>query len=96
MLRDKVRIIKLTLPALSSTNTATLQLADMGIGKGEQESMQVLTLTSGNYSIAKVKNSDGTYKLVVTASGSVSNNTVAIVLAQVIAEWDSFSLTKDA
>jgi hypothetical protein len=80
MLRDKPRIIDIKLPAMSSTNTVTVKLDDYKISPAEQAAMKIFPLASGNFSVAKSKISGGNYKIVVTASGSVSANTKLPVL----------------
>jgi hypothetical protein len=95
MLRDKPRIIKVTLPALSSADTVTILLDDLKISPAEQAILMVFALATGNFSVAKSKVSGGNYKLVITASGSVSASTVVPLLCMA-GGVDAISPAKDA
>lgn len=77
MLRDKALPVKVTLPAMSSTNTVTIDLGKLGMGIAEQEAVKVVPASTGNYSMSKVKLSNGNYALRFTATGSVTASTVA-------------------
>lgn len=97
MLTDKGIILTFKLPALSSTETCTYPLDNLQIGFAAQENLKITALTSGNYAVTKALNSAGTgYNLVVTASGSVSANTLVHVFAIVVAKNDVITLSKDA
>ena len=88
MLRDKMRVVKVKTPAMSNTNTLTIDLEKLGIPLGEVESLKFLLLTSGNYTVAKKFNTTTKkWTLVVTATGSVSANTVITLLAQAVADF---------
>ncbi len=88
MLRDKMRVVQVTVPAMTSTKTCTIDLEKLGIPLGEVESLKFLLLTSGNYTVAKKYNTTTKkWTLVVTATGSVSANTVITLLAQAVADF---------
>ena len=80
MLRDKLLPVRVKLPAMSSTNTVTIDLGTLGMGIAEQEAAKVVPVTTGNYAMSKVKLTSGNYALRFTASGSVSANTIAWAL----------------
>jgi hypothetical protein len=80
MLRDKPRVIRIKLPAMTSTKTVTVKLDDLKISPAEQASLEIFPMASGNFSVAKSKISGGNYKIVVTASGNVSANTMLPIL----------------
>ena len=80
MLRDKPRVINIKLPAMTSTKTVTVLLDDLKISPAEQADLRIFPLATGNFSAAKSKISGGNYKIVVTASGNVSANTMLPIL----------------
>ncbi len=80
MLRDKLLPVKVTLPAMTSTKTVTIDLGKCGMGLAEQEAAKVVPVTTGNYAMSKVKLTSGNYALRITASGTVNANTVAWAL----------------
>lgn len=88
MLRDKMRVVKVKVPAMTSTKTCTIDLEKQGIPLGEVESLEFLLLTSGNYTVEKKFNTTTKkWTLVVTATGSVTANTVITLLAQAVADF---------
>ena len=88
MLRDKMRVFQVTLPALTSTKTCTIDLEELGIPLGEVESLKFLPLTTGNYTVAKKYNTTSKkWTLVITATGNVTANTVVNLLAQAVSEF---------
>lgn len=88
MLRDKSFIVKMTLPALTSAGkTATVKMSELGIPKSVHEGLVSVPFgTLSNAALSKVKDSDGDWCLRVTATGSVSANTVCYVYCQAIPE----------
>lgn len=88
MLRDKMRPVLVTVPAMTNTKTCTIDLEKQGIPLGEVESLKFLLLSSGNYTVAKKFNTTTKkWTLVVTATGNVSANTVITLLAQATADF---------
>ena len=80
MLRDKPRVIRIKVPAMTSGKKVTLPLDNLKISPAEQASLNTIPLATGAFSVAKEKISDGNYKIVITASGSVNANTVIPIL----------------
>jgi hypothetical protein len=80
MLRDKTLPVKITVPAMTSGKTVTVDLSTLGMGQAEQEAAKPVPVTTGNYAVSKVKLTSGNYALRITASGSVNANTVVWVL----------------
>ena len=88
MLRDKMLVFQITVPAMTSGKTVTLKTKDLKIPDGEAVSLQVLPISSGNYSVAKKYNTTTKkYTIVVTASGSVNANTVVTFLGQPVSNF---------
>ena len=93
MLRDRMRVLQVTVPAMTSGKTCTIDLEELGIPKGEVESLKFLKITSGNFTVAKKFNTTTKkWTLVITASGSVSANTVIDILAQAVAEFTKITV----
>lgn len=93
MLRDKMRVLQVTVPAMTSGKTCTIDLEEQGISKGEVESLKFLKLTGGNFTVAKQFNTTTKkWTLVITATGSVTANTVIDILAQAVAEFTKITV----
>lgn len=96
MLRDNCFFVKITLPALASTNTATLKMSKLGIPKcAHQQLRAVLFGTLTNGALSTVKDSAGDWCIRITASGTIAANTVCNVFCQMAPEV-AMTLTKDA
>lgn len=80
MLRDKLLPVNVTVPAMTSGKTVTVDLGKLGMGQAEQEAVKPVPVTTGSYAVSKVKLDSGNYALRITASGSVNANTVVKVL----------------
>lgn len=88
MLRDKMRVFQVTLPAMTSTKTVTINLTKVGIALGEVESLKFVPITTGNFTVAKKwDTTNKKWTLVITATGTVSASTVVSILAQAVSEF---------
>lgn len=88
MLRDKMLVFQVTVPAMTSGKKCTIDLEDKGIPNGVVESLKFLPVTTGNYSVEKkYDTTNKKWTLVITASGNVTANTVINILAQAVSDF---------